>query len=492
VNVAPPASLDDWVASLSGPDSGQDVPRTAAIARQQAEAIWFATDPPAPHDAFRRIERQAKSVDYFNAQDLEGEHQQLVANSPLASEALAKLSPAEQASYQRVADGIGPEPGGRLALQLLLIEGKLTDPRVKATDGKNLLDALAGLADQPIAKGLGKSRLLDETVREIAEPSAIKQEARGTCTVTVVQNLLAKQNPAEYARLVSGLASPDGKVALVNGDTLHRVAGTVKEDGSWRTQSSRLFEAAMMDYAQPGYHYNNAKDATEDGISGLYDAELKTAMEGVLGRPVASREVDMLPAIAKETAAGRPVAVGMHWDQTGPNGVEHGGHEILVTKVDAERVYYDNPWGIQESMTRQEFESRAKGALLTGSPVRAGGGGGPEDPDLARNRSVVVSNVSSIMGSYQNLLAKLGPHPKGPDHQVAESARMRLLLLQEVRDRLLGTTMPAIPTPQQKESLLDAMNAINQAAISMDGWKVGNEAAQKFAQPLHALEQATQ
>ena len=70
---------------------------------------------------------------------------------------------------------------------------------------------------------------------------------------------------------------------------------------------------------------------------------------------------DLVEDIARETAKGKPVPVGIAFQNPGQ---EHGFHAVLVNRVADGRVHYLNPWGQQESMTVVAFKERVTGANL--------------------------------------------------------------------------------------------------------------------------------
>lgn len=345
--------------------------RTAETARREAEGLWFGGQ---SNEGFRRVERDAADVNlvrvdlsvFFPGSKKGDSHaervaKQLEANTKLEEEALARLTPEQQEQYRQLAERTKNDPDARLALQLLLIEGKLTaDPR--SNDGKTLLETLAGLTTQELACGIDRDALICDLIQEIAVPSAINQQDKGTCTVTAIQIMLAAQQPAEYARIIAGLASPQGEVRLRNGELIRREPNTDSADGSKRSISSLLWQPAMMEYGNGNLNYDNEADKHSDGHSGLYAHEVDRVMEGILGHKVATMHtqdvgVDALFAsVAGAANAGQPVPVCVRWgvDKDG----KHAYHEILVTKVENGRVYYTNPWGKEESMTFEEFRDR--------------------------------------------------------------------------------------------------------------------------------------
>lgn len=317
-----------------------------------------------------------------------------VDNKPLEDLKLSDLSPEQRAAYQNLASQLTDRPRARLSLQLLLLEGKLTDPP-HARGGKDLLGTLDALAKQPLADGIDRAQLLGELIQEIGVPSSIAQNNRGTCSVTSIQIFMALQQPAEYARVVSELASPVGQATLRNGSAIHRDAELSQDDGTKRSVSSRLWQPAMMEFGSGTLFYDNAIDRnTVLGIplgSGLNNGAMQSIVGALMGGDVVTyrangktpldldptdvlmgnSDTESLPAdalierIKSSTANGVPVPVGLDWGQPDAQGKIHTGHAVVVTKVEGDRVFYHNPWGIEESMGLDAFKSFLRGATFT-------------------------------------------------------------------------------------------------------------------------------
>lgn len=292
------------------------------------------------------------------------------------AETIARLMPAVAARYQALMTAV-PDDGCRAELQDLLIEGLLLKP--------GLLDALETLAAQPLAEGLERDRLLTELMREVAEPAAINQRLHATCGAAAAQMLLARQDPGEYARLVAGLAGPDGRAKTRGGAVLQREPGTEEpgkvrkgEGGPWakdgRSEPSRLFQSAGMELANGFADYDPTADRHTDlrgyGLSqGLPQEGVSMLVSALLGRPVQTIRAtgDKAAAMAQVdavAATGQGVPVGLAWNQEDEAGRVHAYHELVVIAMDAERVYYMNPWGRQESMARADFQARLEAASL--------------------------------------------------------------------------------------------------------------------------------
>jgi hypothetical protein len=156
--------------------------------------------------------------------------------------------------------------------------------RLQSTDAYDgtLLHNLDTLATQPLNReivGQGgnetlRQSLVDSTLADLAAPTAnVTQNGANTCASTTVQIALARDEPAEYVRLLAGLTDEDGKVQMRGGGTL----GLQKEsfgDGGIvgdrrRTPSEVIFQGAAVEFANGG---KLEYDAREDGhhIGGLW------------------------------------------------------------------------------------------------------------------------------------------------------------------------------------------------------------------------------
>jgi hypothetical protein len=297
------------------------------------------------------------------------------ANAALEEEALQSLSPEQRAQYQAVKQellAIEPEgdPVSALALQKMLLEGSLPGDKALGGDG-TLLDQLHGLATQTVGEGIDRRQLLSDVVQEVATPESIAQRNKGTCAATSVAVQLAMENPAEYVRLVSGLASPEAQVTLADGKTViqREQLGTFKED--IRSESQELLAPALMEAANgSGLDYQDGTDSHYDENGDYVHKGLNATESDRLAEAVFARPYDTMPnidtpeeqaeaweRIQEHTANGETVAVGMSW---GPN----EAHKVVVTgtgvnpKTGEEYVEYTNPWGRTERMPKDEFLDR--------------------------------------------------------------------------------------------------------------------------------------
>ncbi len=170
-------------------------------------------------------------------------------------------------------------------------------------------------------------------------------------------------------RLVAGLATPEGKVKTVRGDTLVREPDWQAADGG-RTVSARLLQPALMEFANGGRKYDNTADKHSNGKSGLSAKESERILESltgkgydtidVSGKKIQQKKLDAaFDKIEKAVGRGRRVPCSLFWTEQ--------GHEVLVSKVRNDRVYYINPWGKEESLSVSEFKSRLTSVNLLAS-----------------------------------------------------------------------------------------------------------------------------
>ena len=329
--------------------------RTAAAAGDTNLAV-----PPETRD----VTRDPSPVNASTDADIHLANSELEQNREAERARLASLEEGAREDYQTVSAVTESDPVSRRALQEMLLDGRLDGEQ-----GKNVLSEVAGLSRDEVAEGIERDALVQDLVQEIEDPSAISQQGVGTCVATTASIYLARTDPAEYARLVRGLASPEGKVTLKNGDEIRREDHTIDEDPSYdgaeRSQSHRLLVPALMEYANPTSNYDPIDDSQQRDYGvfqrfdyqGLTNQDLDRVMEGLTGQTWDSHgssggEAE-LGRIDQATAKGQAVPASLDWGD--------GGHQVLVTDVTDDRVDYVNPWGSEESMSRAEFEERLTG-----------------------------------------------------------------------------------------------------------------------------------
>jgi hypothetical protein len=244
---------------------------------------------------------------------------------------------------------------------------------------------LRDLESAPLATGIDRRELLRTLRKEIEDPSRIFQGKRFSCGAASVAIILSRNNPEEYVRLISGLASPEGKVVLQNGDTIERQKNTIFDDGSKRTCTSRLLHTAFMQYADGALDYDNLTEMHRGSLTGflpgLVEAEVKRLAEGVLGgtweiigagADTLGRDVDFFGGL--HNVGARLKNTGTNADAFAAmleggdcialiNNRKHicpfGTHFVVIRGVRDGRVYFDDPQRITPADPR--FKKMYKG-----------------------------------------------------------------------------------------------------------------------------------
>ncbi|MBC7543074.1 MAG: hypothetical protein H7338_10115 [Candidatus Sericytochromatia bacterium] len=224
-------------------------------------------------------------------------------HSRAPSQGTASQSPLEAPTSKM---GDSTELANQTRLSQLLVSGRLTQP---GRSGQTALGALDSLRIVSLALPPGsndpmyRQQLFNTLVTELAAPTGIRQDNYNTCGATIAQRMFARENPGDYARLVIGLASEEGRATLPNGAVVSRAPNSlVAQTPDWaddksrdnRNQVERLVQAAFMTFASPT-HYSNAKDSNTilgigiaSGMSGGGIADLTSAIRG--------RDVAVLPS----------------------------------------------------------------------------------------------------------------------------------------------------------------------------------------------------
>lgn len=368
--------------------------RSEADARREAEQLLLG-GPANRHENGADVTRDAPDVNSrLDTAQTSARHEaaeaQLEANQALEDARLSRMSAGDRAKYEAVKQRCldANDPVAAVALQKLLFDGKLPGAKDLAGEGTTL-DHLASLADEqtPLAEGVDRDRLVTDLVQELATPSAINQGPRGTCAPTTIAIQLAMNQPAEYARIAAGLASPEGQVTLAGGQVLRREDGTAADDGTGRSVTQRLIGSAFMELANGDRDYDNASG---DG-AGAWSNDLDRLYEAVMGRPMSDKRLTTdedkawaLGVIDTQLRAGASVPVALSWGD--------GYHKVLVTGTETvdgvDYVKYVNPWGREERMPRADFEARL--ADLSYDPV-------------AQVAGTVLQGVDGVLDFFKHL-----------------------------------------------------------------------------------------
>ena len=174
------------------------------------------------------------------------------------------LSAADKGSLAKVMSAAGEK--GLVALGAVL-EGTPEISKFADRDGKTIFADLAELASQPLNaalySGTTKQKILDEVLLQVANPDRVEQGSAPTCTVTSMQFELARDETAEYVRLMAGLTGPQGSVEMRGGGALKLEPETLLALDK-RQGSQAIFQTAAMEYGNGGDHYDVKKDVSHD------------------------------------------------------------------------------------------------------------------------------------------------------------------------------------------------------------------------------------
>ncbi|MGA9523309.1 MAG: hypothetical protein WBV82_17710 [Myxococcaceae bacterium] len=311
----------------------------------------------------------------------------------VASPGFRALPPAQQQKAIKTFEVCDPKGQGKLLdLAKRNVEGQpaLLD---KDAEGVALLDRLHSLATDPLNEnferhGIDREELLASILQECSKPGQINQDGHNTCTATSMQYLLCDQNPAEYVRLMEGLLSGDGKVEMRGGQTLKLEQDSIAPDSSTRRSASeRVFQSAMMEYANGGESYSTTDDQSRGKKLWLFDYSheglnadaQERGLEALFGRDYKQHNGEVIGLVTERSP--EDTYVRMSWGEG-----KEGGHAVVATRVEDGRVYFRNPWGPtgdkagttyedpprrlenpsirEESMTVEEFEAWCKGAIV--------------------------------------------------------------------------------------------------------------------------------
>ena len=251
----------------------------------------------------------------------------------------------------------------------------------------NLLDHLHQMATQKMVPEIADRRkeLLNSVIQETARPSyRVDQGNSTTCAPAAVEFHLLKNSPAEYARILNGLASPDKSLILADGTRLHAAlnqSNKFTERGrDTRSLSDRMFQGAIIGLGSrlhEGTEYRH--DANKEWV-GVSDMEVAHAMQSLYNRKFVTfpaqdgiSNTSSDPETQKKLRAelfekmkmeveshNGPIIAGMNWNA-------RGGHMVLVDRIDQEKglIYYWNPHGSEGNRPKIK-----DGMELKDGPVR--------------------------------------------------------------------------------------------------------------------------
>lgn len=243
-------------------------------------------------------------------------------------------------------------------LSRLIKDGRL-ESVLHATDstGTTVLANLSRIsATQP--------QLAGDVIDDLSQPAQVEQGFAPTCTAASMQYELAKERPAEYARIMAGLAV-DGHVTMPGGGELkidvNKAISTSDKRKDYRSDSEAVFQSALMDFANGGAKYDLDSQQSVDGTHtyrGLYPDQIRTALGQLFGVRYKTIEItsdDMarkeLEVIASQERHDRPVLFDINMGSF--------NHNVSLERVTDKMVFYRDPaTGDVKGMDRAEFIKR--------------------------------------------------------------------------------------------------------------------------------------
>lgn len=164
---------------------------------------------------------------------------------------LSKLEESSRVAFKKIVE---KNPESSPALKKLLDSGRIL---AKDANGKTVLDHLQRLQAE-VGDDKFKKEILTSLVAQLAKPEEISQGNYSICAQATVEYLHAKDDPADYARLVTDLVTR-GETSTRGGARLFLNESGLQQDQSGRSATSRLFQSTLSDFANgESLDYDNA------------------------------------------------------------------------------------------------------------------------------------------------------------------------------------------------------------------------------------------
>ena len=151
-----------------------------------------------------------------------------------------------------------------------VLAGRLELDTARSVHSRSTLQELITWADTITTMPAGAARnthveAMQSALQDVAIPGRIQQNTKGTCTVTSIQYYFARENPAEYLRVLRDLTGAtvqpgSGPVRTMTGDTLQVGRGALDNDRSGRRLSEKLFQITGMETGNGDKVYLNGAD----------------------------------------------------------------------------------------------------------------------------------------------------------------------------------------------------------------------------------------
>jgi hypothetical protein len=269
----------------------------------------------------------------------------------------------------------------------------------KDSQGHTLVQNLGQMTAMSVPAGApyDGDDILAQTVSHLDDPNTINQSTKNTCGAATVQYLLAKDQPAEYARLVIGLAGPSGEVQLQSGQTMVRVPDSIdRSDGTWmpdkpgqgRDDVERILQAAFQDH---GFDIRGSYSNKTDRFAAPVGGPLETASGPLVGNMLSS-------ALGADQGIGEDKVANLYRDVLGQKAQVVGDWGSFLAPL----RYRENVMQLVEDAVRSGKQVPVDLVLRDPGQANADGSNPTELPQSGGSHPEVVIDQSQM--SYGDLM----------------------------------------------------------------------------------------
>lgn len=294
------------------------------------------------------------------------------ASYAMGDKAFAAMSAEDRTKLVNLLSRCGPRTARAVAE--LFQKGHSARLTSKASDGTSTLDSLERISNSDGKKSVGA------VLFDIARPNRIWQGRAPTCTVSTMQYELARQQPAEYARLMAGLIC-DGEVKMRNGGVLRAERDAIRashENKDLRSRSEAIFQTAAMEYANGLDNYKALAQETDkllpgQNYAGLYPKQIRNMVGQLFGVSYKTREIannaqarDELNHILARERRNRPVIFDISMGKK-------NNHLVALEAIRGDKVYFRDPsTGDVRAMSKEKFISKLVAVHYADEPAPTG------------------------------------------------------------------------------------------------------------------------
>lgn len=362
---------DDSIGRGTNDDSiGGPAGSTATTSRDLEAVAPSYTATAADHDTIGELSQATRSQ---VASLLANPRTSRAANYALKSDTFAALPAAQREKFIDVM-----AKGDEVTVKLMAIScekaGDLYAER--ASDGSTMLDNLDRMAGAS-----GARQFLNYTLADMMKPDRIWQGDAPTCTAATMQYELAKEKPAEYARIMTGL-TVGGSATLAGGGVMETQVGDALLQSmlskDQRSPTEAVFQSAAMEFANGADKYDLAArrsthenaDGTTKTYKGLYGEQIREMVGQLFGIDYTTTRIEnneqaaaALATLNRSNAPNRPVLVDLVVDET-------HNHCVAFEGFSNGRVYFRDPQtGKKDSISEQQFLETAAAVHVAPRPV---------------------------------------------------------------------------------------------------------------------------